>query len=68
MKKSEKKVFDECCEGEEINIEFVECDTCRAKPGSPILCNGCLKNRQIIYKAGEYINHLLTKIKICQKT
>ena len=46
---------------EKIDIEFIECDTCRAKPGSPTLCNGCLKNRQIIYKAKEYINYLLTK-------
>jgi hypothetical protein len=28
--------------------EFVECDTCRAKPGSPRLCSGCLANRQAI--------------------
>jgi hypothetical protein len=72
MKKSEafdsslKKTFNECCEGE-VNIEFFECDTCRAKPGSPILCNGCLKNRQIVYEAGKYINQLLTKLKQCQK-
>ena len=24
---------------------FMECDTCRAKAGSPTLCNGCLHNR-----------------------
>lgn len=28
--------------------EFIECDTCRAKPGSPILCQGCLHNRDLI--------------------
>lgn len=28
--------------------EFTECDTCRAKPGSPHLCIGCLKNRDVI--------------------
>lgn len=28
--------------------EFMECDTCRAKPGSPALCRGCLHNRQVI--------------------
>lgn len=27
---------------------FIECDTCRAKPGSPTLCWGCLHNRQLI--------------------
>lgn len=28
--------------------QFTECDTCRAKLGSPILCNGCLANRAAI--------------------
>lgn len=30
--------------------EFMECDTCRAKPGSPYLCRGCLHNRTLINK------------------
>ena len=30
--------------------EFLECDTCRAKPGSPDLCKGCLHNRALIEK------------------
>lgn len=29
-------------------LQFAECDACRAKPGSPILCRGCLHNRHII--------------------
>lgn len=29
---------------------FVECDTCRAKAGSPQLCNGCLHNRSLLQK------------------
>lgn len=28
--------------------EFVECDACAAKPGSPVLCAGCLANRNTI--------------------
>jgi secreted protein with Ig-like and vWFA domain len=28
--------------------DFMECDTCRAKPGSPTLCAGCLHNRRLI--------------------
>ncbi len=28
--------------------EFQECDTCKAKPGSPALCYGCLSNRGLI--------------------
>ena len=29
-------------------MQFIECDTCRAKPGSPRLCDGCLSNRKVI--------------------
>ena len=29
-------------------LEFMECDTCRAKAGSPYLCSGCLHNRDVI--------------------
>lgn len=32
----------------EKSDEFVECDTCRAKPGMPPLCYGCLHNRSLI--------------------
>ncbi len=28
--------------------DFMECDSCRAKPGSPPLCAGCLHNREAI--------------------
>lgn len=28
--------------------EFVECDACRAKPGAPNLCYGCLANRTTV--------------------
>ncbi len=31
-----------------INFEFMECETCRAKPGTPLLCSGCLHNRTVI--------------------
>ena len=27
--------------------EFVECDSCAKKPGSPTLCGGCLHNRNV---------------------
>jgi hypothetical protein len=29
--------------------DFMECDTCRAKPGTPELCEGCRNNRALIY-------------------
>ena len=28
--------------------EFMECDTCRALPGTPPLCRGCMHNRALI--------------------
>lgn len=28
---------------------FQECDTCKAKPGTPPLCAGCLENRETIH-------------------
>jgi hypothetical protein len=31
-------------------LEFVECDTCRVKPGTPTLCRGCIANRSTINK------------------
>ena len=29
-------------------MNFVECTTCAANPGSPVLCKGCLANRHTI--------------------
>lgn len=31
-----------------LKDDFIECDVCRSKPGSPILCYGCLCNKQLI--------------------
>jgi hypothetical protein len=31
-----------------VNKQFIECDTCKAKPGSPTLCAGCINNRRLI--------------------
>ena len=33
---------------EDLPLEFRECDTCRAKSGSPSLCDGCLHNQRLI--------------------
>lgn len=33
-----------------MNLEFIECPQCSAKPGSPTLCPSCLSNRQLIEK------------------
>ena len=39
---------DECRQEAFFRAEFVECDTCARKPGSPPLCAGCLANRNTI--------------------
>ena len=28
--------------------KFIECESCAAKPGMPVLCAGCLNNRELI--------------------
>lgn len=30
-----------------MGYDFMYCDTCRAKPGSPILCEGCQHNSHV---------------------
>lgn len=35
--------------------EFVECASCAAKAGSPILCYGCLRNRNTIEELKEHL-------------
>lgn len=35
-------------EVDERPLTFVECDACRAKSGSPSLCEGCQNNRRVI--------------------
>lgn len=48
-------------------MEFRECDTCRAKPGSPILCSGCLHNRAVIedaLKARDAIREALKNLEV----
>lgn len=41
-----------------IPITFIECDTCRAKSGSPLLCAVCRTNRQTITDAAAAIVRL----------
>ncbi|MEN6379238.1 MAG: hypothetical protein ABFD15_06640 [Methanofastidiosum sp.] len=36
-------------------LEFIECDTCRAKAGTPTLCQGCISNRATITKLKELL-------------
>jgi hypothetical protein len=32
-----------------VREQFIECPTCRAKPGSPALCPECLERRELWY-------------------
>ena len=48
----------------ESGNEFMECDTCRAKPGSPALCAGCLHNRQAMSDLGRRIVELEAQLKV----
>ena len=41
-----------------IEADFVECDTCRVKPGAPVLCGGCLANRRTIGALQAIVNDL----------
>lgn len=46
-----------------LESDFVECETCRAKPGMPVLCDGCLRNRQLITLLKRKIKKLKRKRK-----
>ena len=43
--------------------EFAECDTCRQKPGTPILCLPCQHNRALVAKLRTERNELLASLK-----
>lgn len=40
-------------------FEFVECDACASRPGSPSLCAGCLANRHVVGKLREALREAL---------
>jgi hypothetical protein len=48
-------------------IPFVECDTCIKKPGTPILCQGCLLNREAILKLTSERDRLQRELDTKQK-
>jgi hypothetical protein len=41
---------------------IVECDECRAKPGSPTLCKGCLANRATVAETATEIRKAVDAI------
>lgn len=47
-----------------VDLDFMECDSCRAKPGSPLLCKGCLHNRNVISKLIKLIDQKNVKFDI----
>ena len=38
-----------------MGLKFVECDTCRVKSGTPILCSGCVHNRTVIENYQQFL-------------
>lgn len=44
---------------------FMECDACRAKPGLPPLCAGCLHNRDLIKAYGQRYTSEFKPVKDC---
>lgn len=44
--------------------EFKECESCASKPGTPILCNGCLHNRNAIYELHTELKEAQKKIEV----
>lgn len=65
-----RKSFDErdqkILQREAKKLEFVECDTCRKKPGMPTLCQGCLINRRTISKLKARIKVFKLKEKLAE--
>jgi hypothetical protein len=46
-----------------MSLEFWECSTCNAKPGTPTLCRGCLNNRTAISRLAAERDEALAKLK-----
>lgn len=44
---------------------FMQCDACRAKPGLPPLCAGCLHNRDLIKAYGQRYKSEFKPVKDC---
>lgn len=47
-------------------LEFMECDTCRAKPGSPLLCRGCIHNRAAMSALAEQSIPSMMRIRLLE--
>lgn len=41
-----------------MNTDFIECEACNAKPGSPLLCPACLNNRAAIGRLQAIVDKL----------
>lgn len=48
-------------------MTFTECDTCRAKPGCPALCSGCLANRKRIGELEAALAKLTAEPPTCEE-
>ena len=48
--------------------EFIPCEPCASKPGSPTLCESCLSNRAAIDQRDGIINRLQHGLRILKET
>lgn len=50
-----------------VREEFVECDECRAKPGSPALCRECLERRELLMVVAELRKMFIVPLSVQEK-
>lgn len=51
-------MIDEINKDKILKNEFFECRQCQEKPGSPVLCNACLHNRDVICRLQGEVDEL----------
>lgn len=44
------------------DLKFVECASCAAESGTPLLCSSCIANRDVIWEAGQEIGRLRQEV------
>ncbi len=50
-----------------MKYDFMECKECAAKPGSPQLCEACLRNRDSLSKLSEILDRQKETLDIIRK-
>lgn len=56
---TDQKLCLHCEENPDVmELESAECQSCAAKPGAPLLCSGCISNRDVVSDLKEEIQRL----------